>query len=93
MASDAFEGGLIARVPVCCIPERVRKYPNFLSWWRAVGRLNLQNHDGWSSISGPHVMRGRKEIIAPHDWESLSEEDRAVIREWAEDIPTRIFYD
>ena len=35
-----FEGGMIAGVPIWIIPDSARKYPDFLTWWNDVGRLN-----------------------------------------------------
>lgn len=91
--SGAFVGGLIAGVPLYRIPECVKQYTSFIVWWMTEGRLDPENHDGWGSISGPGVMRGRTEIIEPSTWESLPVEDQAMIQEWAEGIPLLVLYD
>jgi hypothetical protein len=88
-----FGGAMICGVPVLRIPDAVRKYPNFLSWWREVGRLNPRDPQGWSSMSGPGVMLSRSEMIAPETWNSLPEEERQLIKRWAKTIPLRIMFD
>jgi len=88
-----FAGRLIAGVPIARIPESALAYPDFLSWWNAAGRLNPHDPQGWGSISGPGVMKGRSEIISPEVWESLPESERQLIEKWAQTIPCGIHYD
>jgi hypothetical protein len=82
----------VAGRPVCMIPDSETKYPSFLAWWMEVGRLNPTDPQGWGSISGPWVMRGRVEVIPPEDWEALPETERTLIRAWARTMPLS-FYD
>ena len=49
----------VAGRPISMIPDSEQKYRNFLDWWFTVGRLKPDDPQGWSSISGPWVMRGR----------------------------------
>lgn len=85
--------GLIAGRPVYRIASSVLEYPDFLTWWREVGRLKPEDHEGWASLSGPHVMRGRTEMIHPKIWKSLSWRERREIMVWARGIPLTLMYD
>jgi hypothetical protein len=88
-----FEGGLIAGVPVLWVPDKVREYPDFLTWWMKMGRLNPTDPQGWSSLSGPGVMWGRSEIIHPEVWSTLPLEERELITAWAKTLGVGMFYD
>jgi hypothetical protein len=83
----------VAGRPVLEIPASEKKYPDFLTWWREVGRLNPTDPQGWSTLSGPGVMWGRKEIIPESEWLALDESERELIREWTEHFRLGLFYD
>jgi hypothetical protein len=90
----SFDGKvMIAGVPIARMPNSVREFPDFLTWWNTVGRLNRSDYNGWSSISGPGVMRNRTEMVPPQVWDALPLAERELITKWAEDMPIRIFYD
>lgn len=84
---------MVANTPIFSIPRSEKKYPNFLAWWMEVGRLNPTDPQGWSSISGPWVRRGRVDLITPEEWAALPEEERQRIKAWAKTIPIGCFYD
>jgi hypothetical protein len=84
---------MIAGVPIWIIPDSARKYPDFLTWWNDVGRLNPQDPQGWSSLSGPGVMWSRSEMIAPHLWDALPAKERELIEAWAQTIPCGLLFD
>ena len=75
------------------IPNSEKKYPNFVAWWASVGRLKPGDPQGWSTLSGPGVMRDRVEIINPVDWAALPEEERGLITTCARTWPIGMFYD
>jgi hypothetical protein len=75
------------------IPASARNYPDFLTWWNEVGRLSPGESQGWSTISGPGVMRGTTEIIAPEAWNSLPAAERDLIKAWAGNLPWDVLYD
>jgi hypothetical protein len=84
---------MIAGCPVLNIPNSEKKYPNFLAWWASVGRLKPRDAQGWSTLSGPGVMRDRVEIINPVDWVALPAEERELITTWARTWPIDMFFD
>lgn len=84
---------MIAGCPVLRIPNSEKKYPNFLAWWNAVGRLKPREAQGWSTLSGPGVMWDRVEIINPSDWAALPEEERELIASWVRTWPIGMFFD
>ena len=84
---------MIAGCPVLRIPNSEKQYPNFLSWWASVGRLNPRDAQGWSTLSGPGVMKDRVEIINPVDWAALPEMERELITTWVRTWPIGMFFD
>jgi hypothetical protein len=82
-----FEGRMIAGVPIARIPDSVRKYPDFLTWWNEVGRLRPKDSQGWSILSGQGVMWSRSEMIAPDLWDALPAEEKETIEAWAHSLP------
>lgn len=94
LTDPSFAGDLmVAGVPVFAIPESAKRFPTFVAWWLAEGRLNPKDHGDWSTLSGPHLMRGRVELIRLDDWAALDPGERDRIREWARSLPIGIFYD
>lgn len=83
----------IIGIPIVRIPSAVRCYPDFLTWWHQAGRLTPLDHKGWSTISGPGVMRNKTELISSEVWESLPESEKELIRQWAETLPLGVLYD
>ena len=83
----------VAGRPIFMIPASEQKYRNFLDWWFTVGRLKPDDPQGWSSISGPWVMRGRVEAISEDEWNALPESEQRLIRSWAAHLPIGCFYD
>ncbi|MGA2850019.1 MAG: hypothetical protein ABSE46_13560 [Terracidiphilus sp.] len=84
---------MVAGVPVVSIPESAERFPTFLAWWMEIGRLNPNNHGGWSTLSGPWVTHGRIELIDLDGWGALLPEDRERIKAWADSLPIGIFCD
>jgi hypothetical protein len=84
---------MIRGCPIFLIPESETKYADFLAWWEQVGRLKPTDPQGWGSISGPWVWRGRVELIAEVRWVALPQEERKLIEAWVATIPTKCFYD
>jgi hypothetical protein len=84
---------MIVGCPVLRIPNSEKKYPNFLDWWASVGRLNPRDAQGWSTLSGPGVMKDRTEIINPDEWAALPEEERVLITSWVRTWPIGMFFD
>ena len=94
LSDPAYVGRIkVAGYPICFVPDSARNYPNFLAWWSEKGRLNPNEPQGWSTISGPWVMRGRVEAIGQEDWEALPHEEREMIEAWASALPIGLFYD
>lgn len=87
------ERTMIVGCPVLTIPDSEIKYPNFLTWWTAVGRLTPTDAQGWSTLSGPGVMKDRVEMINPDDWAALPKQERELIREWTETWDIGLFFD
>jgi hypothetical protein len=83
----------VAGRPICMIPESEKKYRNFLEWWFDVGRLKPDDPQGWSTVSGPWVMRDREEAISAEEWAGLPESEQELIRSWARCLPIGMFYD
>ncbi len=83
----------IAGTPICFIPSSTKKYRNFLEWWFSVGRLHPEDPQGFGTLSGPWVMKGRVEAISPEEWSALPEEERQLISNWAFNLPIEMFYD
>jgi hypothetical protein len=83
----------VAGTPISMIPASEQKYRNFLDWWFTVGRLKPDDPQGWSSISGPWVMRGRVDAISDEEWNALPDSERSLIRSWAARLPIGCFYD
>jgi hypothetical protein len=83
----------VAGRPISLIPDSEQKYRNFVDWWFTVGRLKPDDPQGWSSISGPWVMRGRVEAISEEEWSALPEAEQSLIRSWAAHLPIGCFYD
>jgi hypothetical protein len=90
---DRPKKSMIAGVPVVRTPVLGRNYSDFLTWWNEVGRMAPGASQGWSIISGPGVMRGRTEMIAPEAWNSLPPTERELIKARAGSLPCGIFYD
>jgi hypothetical protein len=86
-------GTMIRGRPILSIPESETKYTDFLAWWKQVGRLRPSDLQGWGSISGPHVRRGRVELIDELSWVALPQEERNLIKAWVDTIPIQCFYD
>jgi hypothetical protein len=82
-----FEGQMIAGVPIARIPDSVRKYPDFLTWWNEVGCLRPKDSQGWSTLYGPGVRWSRSEMIAPDLWDALPAEEKETIEAWAHSLP------
>jgi hypothetical protein len=93
MFDPPYEQIAVAGVPILDIPESEKKYGNFLEWWFDVGRLKPDDPQGWSTLSGPWVMRGRAEAISAEDWDALPNSEQELIRSWAENLPIDMFYD
>ena len=94
MFDPPLPGSLIAGRPLCRVPDSDVKYKSFLEWWFAVGsKAPKLTTEGWATVSGPHATRDRIEAIPAEDWDKLSESEREEIREWAESLPTGLFYD
>jgi len=87
------EPAMVAGRPVLRIPESAKKYPNFLTWWREVGRQKPTDPQEWSTLSGPGVMQGRVELISSADWLALGENERVLIQEWTKTFHIGMFYD
>jgi hypothetical protein len=83
----------VAGRPVFRIPDSEQKYPDFLAWWREIGRLHPEHPQGWSTLSGPGVMWNRTPLISSDQWESLPEEERNLLRQWTDTFPVGMFYD
>ena len=83
----------VAGRPISLMAVSAVDYPDFLSWWMDVGRLTPLDSGGWSSISGPGVMRDRVEAIPAEQWDRLPASERDLIRHWAATIRSVIFYD
>ena len=83
----------VAGVPVFNIPKSENKYRSFLEWWFQVGRKSPEDSQGWSTLSGPGVMRDRVEAISAEDWGALTAAEQDLIRDWAENLPVGLFYD
>jgi hypothetical protein len=86
-------GVMICGRPIFLIPDSKKKYGNFLAWWNEVGRLRPTDPQGWNSISGPWVRRGRVELINESDWAALPQSERDLIEQWTKTIPIGCFYD
>jgi hypothetical protein len=87
------EPAMVAGRPVFRIPDSGKKYPNFLTWWREVGREKPTDPQGWSTLSGPGVMQGRVELIRSADWSALGENERVLIQEWTKTFDIGMLYD
>ena len=68
-------------------------YPDFLGWWRRVGRVDPNAKDHWGHISGPWAGRDKPELITPEEWATVPEDERVELREWFRVLPGMIFYD
>jgi hypothetical protein len=79
--------------PVVRIPASAKKYNRFLEWWLTIGKLNPEDPQGWSGISGPGVVKNRVEAISPEEWDVLPKSERDLIQTWADSLPIGVFYD
>lgn len=87
------KGYKVAGVPVVRIPESASGYSSFMSWWKEVGRLHPEDPQGWGTLSGPGVVRGRTELITADVWGALPESERELIQSWALNLPLEMFFD
>lgn len=78
--------------PIAWIPTEARDYPDFLTWWRKIGRQHPTERRGWSMISGPGVMLDRAELIVDEAWETLPLTERELIETWIERLDA-VLYD
>ena len=83
----------VAGRPVLRIPDSEEKFPDFMTWWREVGRLRPDEPQGWSTLSGPWVMRNRSPLIPANEWEALPDDERALLQRWTLTFPIGMFYD
>ena len=83
----------IAGTPIFEIPNSEKKYRNFLEWWFQVGRHRPEDSQGWSTLSGPGVMRDRVEAISAEEWNELPAAEQNLIRQWAKRLPIDLLYD
>jgi hypothetical protein len=83
----------VVGTPILKIPDAEKKYKCFLDWWVEVGRLKPEDPQGWSTLSGPGVMRDRVEAIPPAEWSALPSSERDLIRAWADCLPVDLLYD
>ena len=79
--------------PILHVPDSARGYPTFLRWWLSKGKRHPESAMKWSSLSGPHVMHDRVELISESEWVSLNANDVDALREWIRHIPITMFYD
>lgn len=83
----------VAGTPILKVPKSEKTYRNFLHWWFEVGRQRPGDPQGWSTLSGPGVMRDRVEAISAKEWNALPVAEQNLIRDWAESLPVELFYD
>lgn len=83
----------IAGTPILRIPKSEKTYRNFLQWWFEAGRQKPNDPQGWSTLSGPWVMKNRVEAIPAEEWKALPASEQDLIQAWAECLPIDLFYD